>query len=168
MCQCWSNVNLDPTKHISITVTSQWGAIASQITSLNIVYSTVYSDADQRKYQSSAPLALCGEFTGTGKFPAQMASNAENVSIWWRHHERNWITSVSGESHWYIHRCWFLCLSVSKFMENVSTYYDATLRIGWTWYMEQFMNLLCCYDHRLDPVVFFCQIRRGCLFSQYN
>ena len=24
---------------------------------------------------------------GTGKFPAQMASNAENVSIWWRHHE---------------------------------------------------------------------------------
>ena len=30
---------------------------------------------------------LCGEFTGTGEFPAQMASNAENVSIWWRHHE---------------------------------------------------------------------------------
>ena len=24
--------------------------------------------------------------TGTGEFPAQMASNAENVSIWWRHH----------------------------------------------------------------------------------
>ena len=30
---------------------------------------------------------LCGEFTGTGEFPAQMASNAENVSIWWRHHD---------------------------------------------------------------------------------
>ena len=29
---------------------------------------------------------LCGELTGTGEFPAQMASNAENVSIWWRHH----------------------------------------------------------------------------------
>ena len=26
------------------------------------------------------PLPLCGEF------PAQMASNTENVSIWWRHH----------------------------------------------------------------------------------
>ena len=24
---------------------------------------------------------------GTGEFSAQMASNAENVSIWWRHHE---------------------------------------------------------------------------------
>ena len=30
------------------------GAIASQITFLTIVYSTVYSDADQRKHQSSA------------------------------------------------------------------------------------------------------------------
>ena len=34
------------------------GAIASQITSLTIVYSTVYSDVDQRKYQSSASLAF--------------------------------------------------------------------------------------------------------------
>ena len=34
------------------------GAIASQITSLTIVYSTLYSDADQRKHQSSASLAF--------------------------------------------------------------------------------------------------------------
>ena len=34
------------------------GANASQITSLTIVYSTVYSDADQRKHQSSASLAF--------------------------------------------------------------------------------------------------------------
>ena len=33
-------------------------AIASQITSLTIVYSIVYSDADQRKHQSSASLAF--------------------------------------------------------------------------------------------------------------
>ena len=32
--------------------------IASQITILTIVYSTVYSDADQRKHQSSASLAF--------------------------------------------------------------------------------------------------------------
>ena len=32
---------------------------------------------------------LCGEFTVTGEFPTQRASNAENVSIWWRHHEVN-------------------------------------------------------------------------------
>ena len=34
------------------------GAMASQITSLPLVYSTVYSDADQRKHQSSASLAF--------------------------------------------------------------------------------------------------------------
>ena len=34
------------------------GAIASQITSLTIVYSIVYSDADQRKHQNSASLAF--------------------------------------------------------------------------------------------------------------
>ena len=34
------------------------GAMASQIISLTIVYSTVYSDANQRKYQSSASLAF--------------------------------------------------------------------------------------------------------------
>ena len=29
---------------------------------------------------------LCGEFTGDRWIPAQVASNAENVSIWWLHH----------------------------------------------------------------------------------
>ena len=32
---------------------------------------------------------LCeGNSSGTGEFPAQMASNTKNVSIWWRHHGR--------------------------------------------------------------------------------
>ena len=34
------------------------GTMAPQITSLTIVYSTVYSGADQRKHQSSASLAF--------------------------------------------------------------------------------------------------------------
>ena len=46
--------------------------MASQITSLTIVYSIVYSGVDQRKHQSSVSLAFV-----TGEFPAQMASNAE-------------------------------------------------------------------------------------------
>ena len=60
--------------------------MASQFTSLAIVNLTFYSGADQRKHQSSASLALCGEIQVTGEFPAQRAGNAENVSIWWRHH----------------------------------------------------------------------------------
>ena len=61
--------------------------IASQITSLTVVYSVVYSGADQRNIKAPRHWPLCGEFTGTGEFPAQRASYAENVSIWWRHHD---------------------------------------------------------------------------------
>ena len=61
--------------------------MASQITSLTIIYSTVYLSTDQRKHQSSASLAFVrGIHRVPGEFPAQMASNAENVSILWRHH----------------------------------------------------------------------------------
>ena len=31
----------------------------------------------------------------TGEFPAQMASDAENASIWWRHHELDNLSSLS-------------------------------------------------------------------------
>ena len=72
-----------------IVLALQWlimTTIASQITSLTVVYSTVYSDADQRNIKAPRHWPLCGEFTGTSEFPAQRASYAENVSIWWRHH----------------------------------------------------------------------------------
>ena len=65
------------------------GTMASQITSLAIVYSTVYSGRS-RKISKLRVTGLCvGNSPGTGEFPAQMASNAENVSIWWRHHAWN-------------------------------------------------------------------------------
>ena len=44
---------------------------------------------------------LCGGFTGTGEFPAQMASNAENVSIWWRHHGiRMMVPATAARATW--------------------------------------------------------------------
>ena len=64
------------------------GAVASQITSLTIVYSTVYSGADKNITSKLRVTGLCaGSSSVIGEFPAQMASNAENASIWWRHHE---------------------------------------------------------------------------------
>ena len=54
------------------------GTMVSEITSLAIVYSDVYSGVDHRKHQSSASLAFV---RGIHRPPAQMASNAENVSI---------------------------------------------------------------------------------------
>ena len=68
------------------------GVIASQITSLTIVYSSVYSGADQRKHRVTG---LCAENSReTGEFSAQMASNAENVSTWWRHHDSRTIEGL--------------------------------------------------------------------------
>ena len=47
---------------------------------------------------------LCvGNSPGTGEFPAQMASNAENVSIWWRHHGQlrsQFIELAEAETKW--------------------------------------------------------------------
>ena len=45
------------------------GAIAFQITSLTIVYTNVYPDADQRKHQNSVSLAFVREFTGDRWIP---------------------------------------------------------------------------------------------------
>ena len=69
--------------------------MAAQITSLRVVYSTVYSDANQRTIKAPCHWPLCGEFTGTGEFPAQRASYAENVSIWWRHHESKQTAAIT-------------------------------------------------------------------------
>ena len=60
------------------------GATAPQITSLTIVYST-FIQAQIKKTSELRATGLCaGNSPVTGEFPAQMASNAENVSIWWR------------------------------------------------------------------------------------
>ena len=64
-------------------------AMASQITSVSIVCSTVCSGADQRKQQSSASLAFV---RGIYRWPlrgflSQMANNAESLSSWRRHHD---------------------------------------------------------------------------------
>ena len=58
-------------------------AIASQITSPTIVYSTLYSRGRSKKTSKLRVTGLC-EINSpvTGEFPAQMASNTESVSIW--------------------------------------------------------------------------------------
>ena len=58
------------------------GAMAFQITSLTIVYSTVYSRADQKKKSKLRATGLCaGNSPVTGECLALMANKAENVSI---------------------------------------------------------------------------------------
>ena len=59
---------------------------ASQITNVSMVCSNVCSGACQWKHQSSASHGLCeGNPPVTNGFPSQRASDAENVSNWWRY-----------------------------------------------------------------------------------
>ena len=80
--------------------------IASQITSLTIVYSTVYSDADQRKHQSSASLALVrGIHRGPVNFPHRWPVTRKMFPFddvimlhtrmsWWTTHSGAWNLSA--------------------------------------------------------------------------
>ena len=56
-------------------------AMAARITSLTIVYSIVYSGADQKNSKFHVTGLCVGNSPITGEFPAQRASNAENVAI---------------------------------------------------------------------------------------
>ena len=70
------------------------GAMASQITSLNGLF--------WRRSKKISKLRLTGLWTGNssgnGEFPAQMASNAENDSIWRQHVPLNYFAGI-GETY---------------------------------------------------------------------
>ena len=81
--------------------------MASQITSLTIVYLSVYSAADQRKHQSSASLAyVWGIHRWPVNSPHKGPVTRKNVSIWWRHHEP-------------IVSCLWLNFQISSFTDDV-------------------------------------------------
>ena len=60
-----------------ITVTSKW-ALWRLKSPASLLFTQPYIQG-QIKESINSPV--------TGEFPAQMASNAENISIWWRHHD---------------------------------------------------------------------------------
>ena len=62
-------------------------AVVSQITSLTIVVLNCSFRRRSQKTSKCCITGLCaaGNSPMTGELPAQMDSNAENVSIWWRH-----------------------------------------------------------------------------------
>ena len=70
-----------------ITVKSKWARL--RLKPASRLFTQPFVEA-QIKENVKAPRhsPLCaGNTPVTGEFPAQMASNAENVSIWWPHHE---------------------------------------------------------------------------------
>ena len=122
------------------------GTIASQITSLTIVYTTVYSEADQSKHRSSASLAF----------------------VWGIHRDR-WIPRTKGQLRG---KCFHLMTSSCKILFKSFTFSFAVFQfwivyisknysiffqlcgIYWTWTIfaprtvaEDFLIAICRYDH---------------------
>ena len=89
-------------------------SIASRITFASIVCSTVCSGAENIEAPRHWP--VWGNPLVTGGFPSQRASNTENVSIWWRHHDA---ISCINKARWP-----YLCLSHTKRTILRATYND--------------------------------------------
>ena len=106
--------------------------MASPITSLTIVYSIVYSDADQRKHQISVSLALVrgihqGPVNSSHKWPVtRKMFPFDDVIMWKQHiiiqpaHTYELTSSVWAECH--NPRCHALLLTTRKYHTDVPPY----------------------------------------------
>ena len=95
------------------------GTMVSQITSLTIVYSTVYLGADQRKHQSSTSLALVRGESSSHKWPVtrkmfpfddvimHFGLVTPSGIIQLHHSFRQWLTASSAPRH-YLYYCWVI------------------------------------------------------------
>ena len=76
--------------YLALTGTLQWRHNGLDGVSKHQPYHCLLSRLFGRSSKKTSKLCvtgLCaGNSPGTGEFPTQMASNAGNVSIWWRHH----------------------------------------------------------------------------------
>ena len=91
---------------------------------------------------------LCvGNSPGTVEFPAHMASNVENASIWWRHH------GLSSTAH------------------PISL--EAVPYLRWTWrliHMKSIWNHICIPSHEICVlyVRIYCELRMYFIWSSYE
>ena len=114
MNECWISYMINKLKLLRKTL-----PMASQITSLIIVYSIFHSGGDKKKQSKLSVTGLCaGNSPVTGEFPAQTASNADNVSIWWRHHVLGSMNSSSSD-----------CITA----EDKKCTHASRFVVGWYW-----------------------------------
>ena len=74
---------------VTITMTSQWAWWRLRSPASRLLTQLFIQKQIKKNVKALRHWPLCGEFTGTGEFPAQRASYAEYVSIWWRHHHHS-------------------------------------------------------------------------------
>ena len=60
----------------------------------------------RQRSNKSSKLSVTGLGEGTGEFPPQRVSNAENVSILWRHHAKSWYFMYKDANTVIYRACW--------------------------------------------------------------
>ena len=65
----------------------------------NCLLNRLFRRRSKKIWKLRVPGLCVGNSPVTGEFLAQMASNAENASIWWRHHEL--ILKIMDKIDWY-------------------------------------------------------------------
>ena len=85
---------------LKTSLTLQWRHNAYDGVSNHKPHDCLLNRLFRRRSKKTSKIRVAGLCAGispvTGEFPAQMASNAENVSIWWCHHE--WHRVIMNES----------------------------------------------------------------------
>ena len=132
------------------------GAIASQITSHTIVYSTVYSVADQRKHQSSASLAFVwgihqGPVNSPHKWPVKRKMFPFDDVI--MH------IAYSGHSPWW-------CRAINKHTKNYNVWpvFSQGRVILLFWVVGIFCSFNCTFFMLLEKFSSF----EPCIFKKYK
>ena len=86
-------------------ITLQWRHNERDCVSNHQSHDCLLSHLFRRRLKKTSKLRVTGycerNSPATGEFPAQSASNADNVSIWWRYHERHFciVLAASTDKH---------------------------------------------------------------------
>ena len=147
------------------------GTIASQITSLTIVYSTVYSGADQSKHQSSASLAFVrGIHRGPVNSPHKLPVTRKmfpfddvimvNLQQWT---ENRYL--VSHQVYWGDLRILGCDVCLSKYGERVSDIINLTEYIKRTWQSMPLFHDLTINNIQISKT---CKWLRLCKFTRVH
>ena len=82
---CWPE-HVNVILGLNSTVTSPWMRWRLKSPALRVLTQPFIQAQIKENIKAPCHWPLCWKFTGDRWIPAQMAGNAENVSIWWRHH----------------------------------------------------------------------------------
>ena len=113
------------------------------------IYGCLLKHLFRRKWKKPAKLRVTGLCEGNSPFPTQKTSYAENISIWWRHHDpvAEWIHTMITSWHGNAFRLTGpLCEGSAHVTTGLSSQKVSNVELGyfpwWRHQMERFFALL--------------------------